>query len=317
MKSFKRTLPALMLCALMSLYLPTQAFSQAPETDLDTGASELFDLSFQVRGDAVNGWNRVFGDPARTDLRFVGDLQFAVGGVFNPDGPAVEINNSTSPDALMASYAAPDVYLAFFGVAGAEDAPNQNILYEDYPHLVTHDSQQGPLPQLTDNPEWWGKSNGAQIKGYTVEKWLQARGRVRFECSPTEGNSYELRLNKMVPGGLYTVWGFYFDQENGQLQPDFAFGGTSANVFAADRNGRIRSSKALNFCPLTVGADERYQLVNLFVVFHPDGRVNASVGHTVATPPFNGPGMTATPQLMFAIPELSSDQLTLTPSPRR
>lgn len=269
--------------------------------DLDSNDLDNHRISATVSGLAVNGWNRIFGDPA-IQLRFVGPTAFAVGGVFNPDGPALEINNDTSPDALMASYAAPEVYLAFFGVPNAESVPNQNILYENYPQLVAHDSQQGPLPQLADNPEWWGKSNGARVKGLTVGQWLQARGRVKFTCGP-DGNYYTLTLRRMIPGGLYTVWGFYFDQESGELQPDFAFGGTSANVFTANRRGSLRSSRDLSFCPLTVGDDERYQLVNLFVVFHPDGRVNASVGHTVATPPFNGPGMTATPQVMFAIPD--------------
>lgn len=254
-----------------------------------------------LEGLPVTGWNQRFGEPV-TSLRFVGDFNLAVGGVFNPDGQALPIDQSTSPDALMASYAAPDVYLLFFGVPNAETVPNQNIPYADYPQLLTHDSQFGPLPQLADNPEWWGKSNGARVAGLTVDRWLQAEGRVTFVCSPAHGSSYELAVDHAIPGGLYTIWGFYFDQEAGQLQPDFAFGGTSANVFTADKDGRIRGSRALNFCPQGVGAAERYQLVNLFLVFHPDGRVNAAVGHQAATPPFNGPGMTATPEMMFPMP---------------
>jgi len=254
-----------------------------------------------LEGLPVTGWNQRFGEPV-TPLRFVGEFNLAVGGVFNPDGPALPIDQSTLPEALMASYAAPDVYLLFFGVPNAETVPNQNILYADYPQLLTHDSQVGPLPQLANNPQWWGKSNGAELAGLTVGRWLTAEGRVTFVCSPSQGNFYELAVDHAIPGGLYTVWGFYFDQEAGQLQPDFAFGGTSANVFTADKDGHIRGSRKLNFCPQGVGAGERFQLVNLFLVFHPDGRVNAAVGHQVATPPFNGPGMTATPQMMFPMP---------------
>ena len=302
-----------LVLSLALISVPISSFAQiagVPEDhvisiDRSSKTLDSYESSATVSGIAVNGWNRIFGDPA-VELRFVGPTEFAVGGVFNPGGPALEINNDTSPDALMASFAAPDVYLAFFGVPNAETVPNQNILYENYPHLVTHDSQQAPLPQLADNPEWWGKSNGARVKDLTVEQWLRAKGKVKFTCS-SEGNHYSLTLRRMIPGGLYTVWGFYFDQESGQLQPDFAFGGTSANVFTANRKGFLHGNKDLSFCPLTVGEDERYQLVNLFVVFHPDGRVNASLGHTVATPPFNGPGMTATPQLMFAIPDFNFD----------
>lgn len=54
---------------------------------------------------------------------------------------------------------------------------------------------------------------------------------------------------------------------------------------------------------MTWPRDEPFQLVNLFLVFHPDGRVNASVVHTVATDPFVCPGVTVTPQIMFPMPE--------------
>lgn len=259
-------------------------------------------IQASVSAVAVNGWNRVLGSPA-AQLRFVGNLQFAVAGVLGADGTAVEIDDQTPLDAPLASYAAPEVYLAFFGVPNAETVPNQGILYADYPQIFKHDGTATSMQQHLDNPAWWDYSNGARTNGLTVETWLQARGQVRFVCSESEGNHYELKLSKMIPGGLYTVWGFYFDQATGQLQQDFPFGGTSANVFVADRKGKIRSSRSLSFCPMTIDASERNQLVNLFVVFHPDGRVNAAVGHTVTAPPFNGPGMTATPQLMFPIPE--------------
>lgn len=256
----------------------------------------------EIRGVAVTGWNKIYGDPAR-DLRMVGQLNFDVGGVFNPDGQALPIDANTSPDALLASYAAPDVYLAFFGVPDAQNVPDQNILYADYPHLTTHESEFGPLPQLADNPDWFGKSNGSENRGLTVRRWLQASGTMRFECRVGERPSYRVRVRDAIPGGLYTVWGFYFDQDIGSLMPDFAFGGTSANVFVADKDGEIEGARALNFCPQSITAADRYVPVAMFLVYHPDGRVNAAVGHTVATPPFIGPGMTATPEVMFAMPK--------------
>lgn len=286
------------LIVAVGLILASLAGAAAPA---DEGENEDA-LEASIRAVAVNGWNRVFGSPA-THLRFVGDLQFAVGGALGSEGTAVEIDDQTPLDALLASYAAPEVYLAFFGVPGAETVPNQGIPYADYPQIFKHDGTSGPLQQHLENPEWWDYSNGAQTKGLTLERWLEAQGKIRFVCSESEGNYYELRLRNMIPGGLYTVWGFYFDQAVGQLQQDFPFGGTSANVFVADRKGEISSSRSLSFCPMTIDPSERNQLVNLFVVFHPDGRVNAAVGHTVAMPPFNGPGMTATPQLMFPVPE--------------
>ncbi|MBL4774344.1 MAG: hypothetical protein JKX98_12435, partial [Alcanivoracaceae bacterium] len=170
----------------------------------------------KVRGHSVTGWNKVFGDAA-TSLRFVGQLTFDVGGVFNPNGPALPIGSDTSPSALMASYAAPDVYLAFFGVENAQNIPSQNILFADFPHMVTHDSQLGTLPQMSENPDWFGKSNGAKNRGLTVGDWLSAKGSMKFKCNRNESAFYEVTASNMIPGGLYTVWGFYFDQDVGSL----------------------------------------------------------------------------------------------------
>jgi len=278
-----------------------QAGAEQATAQSAPSAESQRESKLDIRGVPVTGWNQIYGSPAR-ELRFVGDLNFDVAGVFNPDGQALPIGADTSPDALLASYAAPDVYLAFFGVADAQNVPDQNIVYADYPHLLTHDSQFGPLPQLTDNPDWFGKSNGAENAGLTVRKWLSLSGAMRFECKPNERPSYSVKVRNAIAGGLYTIWGFYFDQDVGQLMPDFAFGGTSANVFVADKDGRIEGSRALNFCPQQVTAQDRYVPVATFLVYHPDGRVNAAVGHTVATPPFIGPGMTASPQIMFAMP---------------
>ena len=168
--------------------------------------------------------------------------------------------------------------------------------------MVTHDSQLGTLPQMSENPDWFGKSNGAKNRGLTVGDWLSAKGSMKFKCNRNESAFYEVTASNMIPGGLYTVWGFYFDQDVGSLMPDFAFGGTSANVFTADRNGKINGARDLNFCPQKVTISDRYVPVNMFLVYHPDGRVHASVGHPVNTPPFIGPGMVAIPQLLFPMP---------------
>lgn len=259
------------------------------------------DVKLTLEGVPVTGWNKVYGDPA-ADLRFVGFFNMGVAGVFNPDGPALPVDGTTSPDALLASYADPVVYSAFFGIPNAEDTPNQNIPYADYPQIRTHDGQMGSLPQLSENPDWFGKSNGAETRGLTVGDWLQISGSLKLMCLPDQRPFYHLKVRDAIPGGLYTLWGFYFDQETGQIMPDYAFGGTSANAYVADMDGSIEATRALNTCLQRISPDERYIPIASFLTFHPDGRVNAAVGHTVGVPPFIGPGMTATPQIMFPMP---------------
>lgn len=255
-----------------------------------------------IDGIAVTGWNQVLGKPATT-LRFLGQMNIPVIGVQNNDGPLPRpIGIDTPLDAVVATYAAPEIYIPFWGILNPEELPRQNIPFGEYPQTVLQDGSEAILPQLQNNPDWWSSSNGARMDNLTVEEWLQAEGKVRFVCGP-DGDYFQLNMRNMIPGGLYTIWGFYFDTETNMMGPDFAFGGTSANVFTADRHGKIRGSRDLNFCPMTIPEDDRIQLLNLFVVHHADGRVYSGVDHMVWTPPFIGSGITTSPQVMFAIPE--------------
>lgn len=287
----------IILSIILASALTTAVANEAVKPAAQQGSNKLL-----INGIPVTGWNQIYGAPA-TDLRFVGSMNFDVAGVYNPNGKALPITATTSPDALLASYAAPEVYLAFFGVADAENAPDQNIPYADYPHLISHDSQFGPIPQLSENPDWFGISNGSENRGLTVRRWLEISGTMRLECKPGKRPFYAVDVRDAIPGGLYTVWGFYFDQQANQLMPDYAFGGTSANAFVADMDGRIEGKRALNHCPQDATTYDRYVPVATFLVYHPDGRVNAAVGHIVATPPYAGPGMTATPEIMFPMPK--------------
>jgi len=255
-----------------------------------------------INGIAVTGWNRILGEPA-ADLRFVGNLSFAVAGVYNPDGPALPVTNDTSMDALMATYANPDVYAAFFGIQGAENITTQNILYRDVAHVLDNFNTTGPIPQLQETDTWWEINNGAENADYTVGDWLAASGRVNFFCNPAQGPHYTVRMRDLIPGGLYTLWAFYFNQQTGNLHPGIPFGGTSANVFVADRNGRLNGDRALNVCPMDIAPEEDRQLVTLVLIYHTNGQVEAGVDLVFDDPPVTGPGITATPQLFFPFPE--------------
>lgn len=76
---------------------------------LSLGSAQPSQLGASLDAVAVDGWNRIMGEPAVT-LRFVGTLNFGVGGVFNPDGSALPVDSTTPLNAVMASYASPDVW---------------------------------------------------------------------------------------------------------------------------------------------------------------------------------------------------------------
>lgn len=255
-----------------------------------------------LQGVAVTGWNKRKGEAAFI-LPILGGLFLDVGGVYDESGVSVPIGAGTSCDAFMACYANLDMYFLFFNQPIAERYPNQNVKFDKYESIVRHNSEATTL-KMRDQVLWWEKSNGNGVEGITLNTWLGASGTIEFEdCDGEEGPVIHLNVTGAIPGGLYTLWGFFYDQHlpwPRGLQLDFPFGGTSNNVYVADADGSVTATRRASRCISKSSNEERRQLINIFFVFHPDGRVNAAVGHFVNTPPFLGPGCTAIPQIMWS-----------------
>lgn len=259
-------------------------------------------------GYAVTGWNQRLGE-SLVELPFIGAMSFAINGVCG-DEASMAIDANTPSNAKLCTHADPLIYKAIFNVDVTAEFPrNQNIPLADFPQIYSSDGKSKPLSNVKTAP-WFEATNGAHLKNYRVKDWLKAKGEIRYVCAP-EKNYYEISASNLVPGGLYTLWLFYFDQLNppppagtGGLQPDLAFGGSSANVMVADMDGNLRSRQRINFCPQRWPASEQYQPLNLHLVLHPEGRVYGTVAEQLMAPAHEGgPGVVAIPQLMFTFPK--------------
>jgi hypothetical protein len=258
-------------------------------------------------GHAVTGWNQRLGETV-VELPLVGAMSFAINGVCG-DQTSSAIDANTSLNARLCTHADPLIYKAIFNVDVTTEFPgNQNIPLSDFPQIYTSDGKTKALENVK-TAGWFQASNGAHSKNYRVKDWLKAKGDIRYVCTP-EKNYYEITATNLIPGGLYTLWLFYFDQFNspppagtGGLQPDLAFGGSSANVMVADMDGNLHTRQRINFCPQRWPASEQYQPLNLHLVLHPEGRVYGTVAEQLMKPPHDGgPGIVAIPQLMFTFP---------------
>ena len=250
---------------------------------------------------AVNGFNEVLGEPA-ANLKFIGNMHFPTISVLSDDGFVEMINADTDLNSKLVSAALADVYAGIFGIPNSEDIPYQGLDFSEIPQMINLHGDVASLEQIDTNSSWWERANGSQIKGYTLREWLKANGRLAIKCHSKHNAIYRLRLNDLVPGGLYTSWAFFFDTQEQQLITDRPFGGTSANVFSADYRGKASVKQFLNFCPRLIDESERYQLVGVFVVLHPDGQVHGGVPHTVQKEPHIGPGINSMAHIMFAFP---------------
>lgn len=261
-----------------------------------------------LAGHAVTGWNQRLGQPL-VELPIVGKTSFPINGVCGA-GQSRAIDATTPLSAPLCTHADPLIYKAIFNVEVTADFPlHQNVPLADFPQIYRSDGSAKTLPQVTQVP-WHEASNGSLSQGYTVADWIKAEGKIKFVCQGKR-NYYELSASHLVPGGLYTLWLFYFDQLNpppplgtGGLQPDLAFGGASANVLVADMHGRVRTTQPMGFCPQRWSQAEQYQPLNLHLVLHPEGRVYGTVAEQLLKAPHEGgPGVVALPQLMFSFPK--------------
>lgn len=259
------------------------------------------------KGHAVTGWNQRLGKTV-AEMPIIGWMSFPINGVCGRYSSSV-IDANTSLDAPLCTHADPLIYKAIFNVDVTPDFPlNQNIPLSDFPQIYRSTGESIALKPVRESP-WYEPANGSISKNYRVKDWLRAEGSIRFVCTGRK-NFYEIQASHLVPGGLYTLWLFYFDQVNlppplgtGGLQPDLAFGGSSANVFVADMNGDLNGKQQINFCPQRWGRGEQYQPLNLHLVLHPEGRVYGTVAEQLLKAPHEGgPGIVAIPQLMFTFP---------------
>lgn len=263
-------------------------------------ATDLTRHNKAIKGIAITGFNMVRGRPA-ANLRFIGETSFPIISAISEDGEIRAIDNETEPDDLIISNAIDQIYTNIFGIADTQSIPLQGNDFADLPQLTDLAGNESILPQLSENADWWTRSNGAQLRGYKVKQWLKAKGKLRIQCRNDKEAVYKLKLRNLVPGGLYTVQAFFFDQQENQLITDIPFGGTSANVFSADFRGNASVNQALNFCPDEIDESDRFQLIEVCVVLHTDGKVYAGVPHTVLKKPYIGPGINALPHIMFPI----------------
>lgn len=224
------------------------------------------DKSWTVKGQAVTGTNRLLGKPT-TDygapLHTTGFFNLAA---FDPNSDQhEEISEYTSADALIATGVDPN----FANIAGLPesliDPSLNNVPMADVPVNISPDGEtRASLPSTLD-VDPLVPNRAFTSNNVTLKEWLKAKGKSRFECSP-EGNSVSIRVNKLLPNRLYTVWAI-FETADAQFAA-VPFGGVP-NVIATDGKGRGKFHRELGFCP-SERTQDGHRLLAVDVVYHSD-----------------------------------------------
>jgi hypothetical protein len=113
----------------------------------------------------------------------------------------------------------------------------------------------------------------------TLSSWLEASGRLKIVCKAPGEGQIKITLKKLVPNGLYSVWGVWRDFIASELLT-VPFGGFP-NVLAANARGKGTYARNLQYCPLNLTPDGS-TLMHARVIYHADG----SIPGTVPAQPF-------------------------------
>lgn len=253
------------------------------------GAAHAAEL-YRVDGVAVTGSNRLLGRPLwdlGENLGNQAGFTFVYG--YNPGASLpFEIDETSSPDTILASGF--DVtYLALFGLTPDDLDPSLiNVPLHQIPVLSTPDDQRSPLP-MSNDVAGDVRSRAAFQGPITLGQWLGGKGRANIRCRDDGTAHFDLRLSGLLPGGLYTFWGVWSFDRDGDGVGDVVGGvplGGVPNMLVADDQGKASARRDLNFCP-----QHETRLKYLTVAYHselrgfgavPDQALDGAPGGTTA-----------------------------------
>ncbi|MCH9698025.1 MAG: hypothetical protein K0U68_07985 [Gammaproteobacteria bacterium] len=238
----------------------------------DHGQSKKTRSAYSVQGQAVTGANSRLGEPVWDLGEGLGTVGFAFVHGYNPSGPEPLKLTSTSPPDTVLATGLDENFLQALGLSAADFDPNPvNIPFHQVPVIVNpftgERASVGPGNQATGPVP----SRSGPLHPVTLHDWLQAGGRLDVRCADDGTASIRIRLNGLVPNGVYTVWALFGDDVNADGIEDrmlpVALGGVP-NVLIPDHKGNAVFARELGFCP---GDDPHMKLID--VTYHSDGNV--------------------------------------------
>jgi hypothetical protein len=200
----------------------------------------------------------------------VGSTGFGFEFVFGYDpysGLPIRLTENTPLDTWLATGVDPN-YLAFFGQTIEDVDPELlNVPLREVKIIAAPDGHRRTLPPIQDVAPG-GAGLAMPNEPITLGQWLEASGEALVVCYDDGTSDVSLRLEHMIPNGLFTVWFNFLIDSDGDGVEDRVGGGPMGgvpNVIVTDEVGRARFRRVLNFCPIE---DEKFKILN--VAYHSD-----------------------------------------------
>lgn len=254
-----------------SVALPLDAFAAGPTVG-----------TFRVQGIGSTGVNELCGEPVFSlPPPLPPDFRGAFLGEFDPTPGAVAAipltPTSCDDDILLATTTDPD----FLDATGIPDADPRikNIPLRDAFVTVTRDGVRASIPRLgalppNPIPPVKSEPNGP----ITLGAWLNARGRMSITCKEDGSARVRARFKKLIPNGVYTMWGLWKTTPPGAPGPmlvPIPLGGVP-NSLVPDEDGDATFKRTLALCPMDPAPDGS-ELLFAALAYHSDSSIYGGV----------------------------------------
>lgn len=238
-----------------------------------------------IRAELSTGPNRYLDKPVRDHgSPFgipLGTLGFAEIGEYNPNGSeALPLTSDTPNSAILATLLDPNFVTAIGFDPSDLDPRFLNIPLQKVRTLSEFVGPNGlpavdrlELPAMFDS-EPFQPSIAAPNKPITLGDWKKARGIASIRCVGDDYGRIVLRMKKLIPNRVYTIWSANVSAQAGPFNQPLA-GAPSA--VTTDERGNARFVRELNFCPLGPVTEVQAQMLWIMVLLHTDHSVYGGV----------------------------------------
>ena len=235
-----------------------------------------------VKGIAVTGFNRLYGEPVTSLGRF-GDFGYDTIAVYNPQGQTpTKLSEHSSANELVATILDSN-FLQSHGLKSLAEVPPEliNVPLRDVGmnggfNGISYASRPSELEHQPYQP--FSPSQAFHMGDVTVENWMSAKGKLNILCNENGTAKVQMNLTNLIPHRLYSAWGFFNSNEQmpfANFGPVRPFAGLP-NMIVSDDHGKGDLNRDLNFCPMDLKEGE-FSLGAVFVNYHSDVEMHGGV----------------------------------------
>jgi hypothetical protein len=266
--------------------------------------------TYFVKGRVTTGFNMLKGKVMYDLGGVVGAQGFNYVFAYNPGASQPNIIVESTPgDTLVATGIDQAFYDALGIDSGLIDPAVVNLPFRDLPITIDgntpdYNKARASLGPITSENYKTGFGIAVPNDPVTVEDWFAARGYATIRCESDMKSTAEFRFEKLIPNGVYGIWGIFGADLSGDGLRDFfapkPFGG-APNVFTADLEGNAKIVRKLPFCPNTDP-----DMMTVEITYHVDGVTYGAVP-SISPAVVRGNSYLSTPtQISFNIGNLAA-----------